>query len=228
MTDHDDDDGRRPASGGPIQPDPIRPDPIEHVELTLEADPVWLDQIRAPNGEPVDALDPSADPELTIDASPELADVIRREIARRDAKAGGADAGDAPAAAATVPPPPAPPVVPPSPVASVSDVPETPPARNGRWQPQERLANRPPVTASAPIVRTDHRHRTKDSTKIVLAAIAATAVVAIVWLLVGGDTADAPPVIDPANTVDATQPTTAGTGAVSTGPVSSSPASTPP
>jgi hypothetical protein len=217
MTDHD--DQRRP-----IEPDPIAPDPIEHVELTLEADPVWLDQIRASTGDPVDALDASDDPELTIDASPELADIIRREIARRDATAGDPTAGDAP----TVPPPHAPPVVPPSPVAGVPSVPAPPPARNGRWQPQERLANRAPVTASAPIVRTDHRHRTKDSTKIVLAAIAATAVVAIVWLLAGGDTADAPPVIDPASTVDATEPATGGTGAVSTGPVSSSPVSTPP
>ena len=51
-------------------------------ELTLEADPVWLDEIRAHAGEA------GADPELTIDASPELVDVIRGEIARRDATAG--------------------------------------------------------------------------------------------------------------------------------------------
>ena len=54
-------------------------------ELTLEADPVWLDQIRA-EAEAGDAGE--ADPELTVDASPELVDVIRGEIARRDATTG--------------------------------------------------------------------------------------------------------------------------------------------
>jgi hypothetical protein len=80
-----------------------------------------------------------------------------------------------------------------------------------------------PVTATTPVVRSDRRHRTHASTKIVLAAIAATAVAAIVWLLVGGETADAPPVVDPSSTVDATQPASSRTG-----PGSTIPSSTPP
>ena len=196
-------------------------DAIDPAELTLEADPVWLDEIRAHAGEA------GADPELTIDASPELVDVIRAEIARRDANAGEHQAppehpapsprpSPAPAAAPSQSAPPTPPTMPGSPpsLTSADDAPATP----TRWQPQQRLAGRAPVTATTPIVRTDHRHRTKDSTKIALAAIAATAVVAVAWLLVGGETADAPPVIDPAGTVDVSQPP----------PPSSSPASTPP
>ena len=57
------------------------------------------------------------------------------------------------------------------------------------------------MVATTPIVRTDHHHRTKDSTKIILAAIAATVIVAVAWLLVGGETADAPPSIDTSTTV---------------------------
>ena len=44
---------------------------------------MWLDQIRAEAGDASEA-----DPELTVDASPELVDVIRSEIARRDATTG--------------------------------------------------------------------------------------------------------------------------------------------
>jgi hypothetical protein len=196
-------------------------DAIDPAELTLEADPVWLDEIRSHAGET------GADPELTIDASPELVDVIRAEIARRDATSGerqappehpAASAPPSPTSAAASSPsaPPVPPTMPGSPpsLPSADVAPGTP----TRWQPQQRLASRAPVTATTPIVRTDHRHRTKDSTKIVLAAIAATAVVAVAWLLVGGETADAPPVIDPSSTVDVSQPA----------PASSSPASTPP
>ena len=40
---------------------------------------MWLEQIRA------EAVEAEPDPELTVDASPELVDVIRQEIARRDA-----------------------------------------------------------------------------------------------------------------------------------------------
>jgi hypothetical protein len=199
----------------------IDPDEIDPAELTLEADPVWLDEIRSHAGEA------GADPELTIDASPELVDVIRAEIARRDATAGERKAPpEHPAASSPRAPsssptpslsvPPTPPTLPGSspPLTSVDGASGAP----TRWQPQQRLASRAPVNATTPIVRTDHRHRTKDSTKIVLAAIAATAVVAVAWLLVGGETADAPPVIDPAGTVDVSQPP----------PASSSPASTPP
>jgi hypothetical protein len=160
---------------------------------------------------------------LTVDASPELVDVIRQEIARRDATTGDSDASSDD----TVPPPvdpspsapstdlaaeAAPPVVP----AAATPTAETPPAAvPGRWQPQQRLAARAPVVASTPIVRTDNRHRTKDSTKIVLAAIAATVIVAVAWLLVGGETADAPPSIDTSTTVGADTQTSA---AVSTPP----------
>jgi hypothetical protein len=201
--------------GGAVERDAIDP-----AEITLEADPVWLDEIRSHAGET------GADPELTIDASPELVDVIRAEIARRDATAGERQAPPehpAPASRAPAPTPtpsrsapPTPPTMPGSspPLTSVDGASGAP----TRWQPQQRLAGRAPVIATTPIVRTDHRHRTKDSTKIVLAAIAATAVVAVAWLLVGGETADAPPVIDPAGTVDVSQPP----------PASSSPASTPP
>ena len=77
---------------------------------------------------------------------------------------------------------------------AVTPPPESSPAGPGRWQPQQRLAARAPVIATTPIVRTDHHHRTKDSTKIILAAIAATVIVVVAWLLVGGETADAPPV----------------------------------
>ena len=106
----------------------------------------------------------------------------------------------------------APPLVGPA----VTPRPETPPAAGpGRWQPQQRLAARAPVVASTPIVRTDHRHRTKDSTKIILAAIAATVIVAVAWLLVGGETADAPPSIDTSTTVGADTQTSS---AVSTPP----------
>jgi hypothetical protein len=75
------------------------------------------------------------------------------------------------------------------------------------------------VAASTPIVRTDNRHRTKDSTKIALAAIAATVVVAVAWLLVGGETADAPPSIDTSTTV---------AGETQTSSAVSTPPSTPP
>ena len=99
----------------------------------------------------------------------------------------------------------------------------TPPARDatggpGRWQPQQRLAARAPVIATTPIVRTDHHHRTKDSTKIILAAIAATVIVAVAWLLVGGETADAPPSIDTSTTVEGTQTSSDVTTPASTPP----------
>ena len=70
VTDHD---GQDP---------PIDDDAIDPAELTLEADPVG-----STRSAPTPARR-SADPELTVDASPELVDVIRHEIARRDATAG--------------------------------------------------------------------------------------------------------------------------------------------
>ncbi len=69
-----------------------------------------------------------------------------------------------------------------------------------------------------PFVRTEHRHRTKDSTKVILAAIAATAIVAVAWLLVGGETAVAPPSLDTSTTVGASQPSPDSTTPVSTPP----------
>ena len=74
------------------------------------------------------------------------------------------------------------------------------------------------MIATTPIVRTDHHHRTKDSTKIILAAIAATVIVAVAWLLVGGETADAPPSIDTSTTVEGTQTSSAVTTPASTPP----------
>ena len=166
-----------------------------------------------------DAVD--EDPELTVDASPELVDVIRAEIARRDATAGdGAPPSDDPTPNAAKPMPStnASTEVAAPHVAAATPPPETPPPGSGRWQPQQRLAARAPVIATTPIVRTDNHHRTKDSTKIILAAIAATVIVAVAWLLVGGETADAPPSIDTLTTVEGTQPSSGVTTPASTPP----------
>jgi hypothetical protein len=199
-----DDSHEPPVDGDAVDGEAVDGEAVDAAELTIDVDPVWLEEIRAGGAiaDPVDAA------ELTVDASPELVDVIRREVARRDAAN-----GDSPSD-----PPDAPLLLPPTPAPSATPAPESTPAPAtpssggpGRWQPQERLTSRAPVTAATPFVRTEHHHRTKDSTKIILAAIAAVAVVAVAWLLVSGETADAPPVIDTSTTVDGTQPTSADT-----------------
>ena len=188
-------------------------------EITTDVDPAWVASIRAdtngstPSPAVHDAVsvgdgdaddwalaEPSWDPEATVGVSDGLIERIRQEV--RSAPVPLTTSAAAPPVSRPSPPPPI--LQQPRPaVPSVEELAST----TVRWEPRQRLTATAPVTET-PVIAAPTHHGL-DTTKIVIALIAAVALVVVAWLVVGSRGGD-----DPAPSVGSVPTSDAGTGTV--------------